>query len=90
MKTQCEPVIDLDNPAILNELEWIGTGKIYPTTLEEVPEALQNYHSLQLEIPKDLAWKLLPDANLTVKELINWLTHYPMHQAPPKIIQCFH
>ena len=70
MTTQWEPVIDIDNPAILNELEWIGTGKIYPTILEEVPEALRNYRSLQLEIPKDPARILLPDANLTVKELI--------------------
>lgn len=35
-----ETIIDVDNPAILNESKWIGTGKIYP--LEEVPEALRN------------------------------------------------
>jgi len=38
--------------------------------LEEVPEALRNYCSLQLEIPKDSAQILLSDANLTVKEFI--------------------
>ena len=37
MTTRYEPVIDIDNPAILNELEWIGTGKIYPTTPEDIP-----------------------------------------------------
>ena len=70
MTTKYEPVIDIDNPAILNEMEWIGTGKIYPTMLEKVPEALRNYCSLQLEIPKDSAQILLPDANITVKEFI--------------------
>ena len=40
MTTQYEPIIDIDNPAILNELEWIGTGKIYPTTLEEAYETI--------------------------------------------------
>jgi hypothetical protein len=24
-------IINLDNPAPLDELEWIGTGKVYPT-----------------------------------------------------------
>ena len=63
-----ETIIDVDNPAILNKSEWIGMGKIYP--LEEVPEALWNYRYLQLEIPKDSAQILLPDTNLTMKELI--------------------
>jgi len=35
--TQHEPVIDVENPAILSESEWIGMGKSYP---EKVPEAL--------------------------------------------------
>jgi len=68
--TQDEPIIDVENPAILNESDWIGMGKSYPTFPEKVPEALRNYRSLHLEIPRDAAQILLPNVNLTVKELI--------------------
>ena len=68
--TQNEPIIDVDSPAILNESEWIGKGKCYLTIPEEVPEALRNYRSLHLEIPRSSAQTLLPDVNLTVKDLI--------------------
>jgi hypothetical protein len=27
--TQHRPIIDVENPAILNEPEWMGTGKSY-------------------------------------------------------------
>jgi len=53
--TQHEPIIDVENPSILSESEWIGTGKSYPTSPEKVPEALRNYRSLHLEIPRDAA-----------------------------------
>jgi len=52
---QHEPIIDVENPSILSESEWIGMGKSYPTSPEKVLEALRNYRSLHLEKLRDAA-----------------------------------
>jgi len=60
--------IDLDNPVALDELEWISKGKVYPTL--DPPQELIVYRDSHLEIPKNWARLLLPDDNITVKELL--------------------
>jgi len=84
---QHKPIIDVENPAILSESEWIGMGKSYPTSPEKVPEALRNYCSLHLEILRDAAQILLPNVNLTVKDLIEKTLPKVLHGLvfkPPK------
>jgi len=42
--------IDLDNPAPLDKLEWIGKGKVYP--ILDPPQELVVYRDSHLDIPK--------------------------------------
>ncbi|EDR08411.1 uncharacterized protein LACBIDRAFT_326839 [Laccaria bicolor S238N-H82] len=60
--------IDLDNPAPLDKLEWIGKGKVYP--ILDPPQELVVYRDSHLDIPKIWAHLLLPDGNITVEELL--------------------
>ncbi|KAF8814924.1 hypothetical protein BYT27DRAFT_7081163, partial [Phlegmacium glaucopus] len=63
-----QPFIDLDNLVVLDEAEWISQGKIYP--MLNPPQELIVYRDSQLEIPKHWVQLLLPNDNLTVKELL--------------------
>jgi len=66
--TTSQVFIDLDNPAPLDELEWISKGKVYP--ILDPPQELVVYRDSHLDIPKIWAHSLLPDDNITVEELL--------------------